>query len=81
MRYVERNALRAGLVTRAEDWRWCSLWQRRHVRDTIPLAECPVPLPENWLEVVNEPMTERELMAIRLAVKRRIESDLILRKT
>jgi REP element-mobilizing transposase RayT len=21
-RYVERNALRAGLVSRAEDWRW-----------------------------------------------------------
>ena len=27
-RYVERNPLRAGLVTRAEDWRWSSLsWQ------------------------------------------------------
>ena len=25
-RYVERNALRAGLVKRAEDWRWGSLW-------------------------------------------------------
>lgn len=29
-RYVERNALRAKLVKRAEDWRWCSLWQRTH---------------------------------------------------
>src|SRR5207237_1062769 len=27
-RYVERNAARAGLVGRAEAWRWCSLWQR-----------------------------------------------------
>ena len=27
-RYVERNALRAGLVNRAEDWRWGSLWHR-----------------------------------------------------
>ena len=27
-RYVERNALRAGLVGRAQDWRWCSLWRR-----------------------------------------------------
>lgn len=27
-RYVERNALRAGLVRRAEDWRWSSLWRR-----------------------------------------------------
>jgi putative transposase len=24
-RYVERNALRAGLVQRGEEWRWCSL--------------------------------------------------------
>src|SRR5688500_4928276 len=24
-RYVERNALRANVVRRAEDWRWCSL--------------------------------------------------------
>ena len=28
-RYVERNALRAGLVRRAEAWRWCSLGRRR----------------------------------------------------
>jgi putative transposase len=27
-RYVERNALTAGLVRRAEDWRWGSLWLR-----------------------------------------------------
>src|SRR5271155_1884971 len=26
-RYVERNGLRAGLVRRAEAWRWCSLWR------------------------------------------------------
>ena len=30
LRYVERNALSAGLVRRAEDWRWSSLWARRH---------------------------------------------------
>ena len=27
-RYVERNALRAGLCERAEEWRWSSLWRR-----------------------------------------------------
>jgi putative transposase len=30
LRHVERNALRAGLVKRAEDWPWSSLWQRLH---------------------------------------------------
>src|SRR5215212_2545783 len=29
LRYVERNALRANLVERAEDWRWGSLWLRQ----------------------------------------------------
>ncbi len=29
-RYVERNALTAQVVQRAEDWRWGSLWARRH---------------------------------------------------
>ena len=28
-RYVERNALRAGLVERAEQWAWSSLWRRQ----------------------------------------------------
>jgi putative transposase len=28
LRYVERNPLAAGLVARAEDWRWGGLWAR-----------------------------------------------------
>lgn len=36
VRYVERNALRANLVTRAEDWRWSSLWRRVHARSGGP---------------------------------------------
>ena len=33
-RYVERNALRAGLVTQAQAWRWGSLW--RWLQSTEP---------------------------------------------
>lgn len=49
-RYVERNAVRASLVPRAEQWRWSSLWRwRRGVRETIgggpPLVLSPWPLP------------------------------------
>ena len=29
-RYVERNALRGGLVDKAEEWRWASLWRRKY---------------------------------------------------
>ena len=43
VRYVERNALRAGLVERAEDWKWGSLQQRmQKTRDPL-LAEWPLP--------------------------------------
>jgi putative transposase len=46
-RYVERNALRANLVPRAEQWRWSSLWRRMHGDDQPGrlLGRWPAPLP------------------------------------
>ncbi|WP_406700058.1 hypothetical protein V5E97_14570 [Singulisphaera sp. Ch08] len=38
-RYMERNALRANLISRAEDWRWGSLWQRRQQVASVTLAD------------------------------------------
>ena len=65
-RYVERNALRAGLVERAEDWRWSSLW-RRCQKDADWLAPWPLDCPTDWVTYVNaEPLTE-EVDAIRQA--------------
>jgi putative transposase len=49
-RYVERNPLRAGLVKRAEDWRWSSLWHRVRNPSTPLLHAWPMPLPEGWLD-------------------------------
>jgi putative transposase len=71
-RYVERNALRAGLVERAEDWRWSSLWRRGQNTEALPqiLQPGPVTLPENWVEDVNRPQTESELAALRRSVQR-----------
>lgn len=71
-RYVERNALRAGLVDRAEDWEWGSLWTRQHgPRATKPaLAKWPIQVPANWNELVNQPLTDDELKAVRLSVQR-----------
>lgn len=72
-RYVERNPLRAGLVQRAEDWRWSSLWRRRHAHLTDalpPLSDWPVPPPRDWLRRVNRPETSAELEAVRLSVNR-----------
>jgi len=76
LRYVERNPLRAGLVKRAEDWRWGSAWRRtagaaqRALTVQNLLAEWPLDRPRNWLQRVNEPQTEAELAALRRCVQR-----------
>lgn len=70
MRYVERNALRAGLVSRAEDWAWGSLgWRRRGTAGDL-LSSPPVPLPSDWLDRVNAPQTVQELADLRACVNR-----------
>jgi putative transposase len=65
-RYVERNALRAGLVKRAEDWRWSSL----NRRNKIPISKWPIEKPKKYLEFVNESMTNKELDSIRNSLRR-----------
>ena len=69
-RYVERNALRVGLVARAEDWAWSSLWHRhRNCVDTI-LDPWPFPTPSDWTQSVNAYESEAELEALRRAIRR-----------
>ena len=70
MRYVERNALRAGLVERAQDWEWGSLAWRFGSSFDGPIASPPVALPSNWVEFVNASQTAEELEAIRASVNR-----------
>ena len=72
LRYVERNALRANLVVRAEDWRWSSLWHRGHEASAwpLPLADWPVVRPEKWVAIVNQPQSEAELDALRMSINR-----------
>jgi len=70
MRYVERNALRAGLVERAEDWEWGSLAWRSARHSSIELAESPVTLPSYWRHYVNEPQSAVELAEIRTCANR-----------
>ena len=71
-RYVERNALRGGLVELAQDWQWCSLWRREKgsPQERGILSEWPIARRTDWLDWVNEPQTEKELTAIRESVKR-----------
>jgi putative transposase len=71
-RYVERNARRARLVTRAEDWRWSSLWRRGQGNSMLTawLSDWPVERPRDWAARVNRPDTPAELEAVRLSVQR-----------
>lgn len=71
-RYVERNAARAGLVRRAEQWPWGSLyrWLRGTAADTSLLAAWPVPRKANWVAHVNAVQTEAELQALRRSIAR-----------
>jgi putative transposase len=69
---VERNAVRAGLVRRAEAWRWGSLWHRQQAAkpDKGILSDWPLAVPEHWAKEVNRAQTEAELEAVRRSVQR-----------
>jgi putative transposase len=71
-RYVERNPLRAGLVRRAEDWRWGSLWRRARggAEAQSLLADWPVPRPRGWVGLVNAAQTLGEEEALRGCIRR-----------
>lgn len=74
-RYVERNALRAGLVERAEAWPWCSLMRRRQAKAggggvLLSPDQWPVEPPRNWVAVVNAAESGEELEALRKSVHR-----------
>jgi putative transposase len=68
MRYVERNALRAGLVSRAESWPWGSLAWRLRRAPGPQLTPPPCPLPRDWTSRVNEPQSAEELDSLRRCV-------------
>ena len=72
LRYVERNALRAGLVTRAEGWAWGSLAGRQMAVVARRPALTPPPggLPADWVERANRVENAKELAAIQRCVQR-----------
>jgi putative transposase len=68
LRYIERNPLRAGLVERAEDWRWSSLSRSKMDQDGRALHLLPVTTPADWIGWVNQPQTDAELEGLRHSV-------------
>jgi putative transposase len=71
-RYVERNAVRAKLVNRAENWRWSSLWRRQHEdpTQTAWLSDWPTERPRDWVAQINRSQTAAELELLRVSVQR-----------
>jgi putative transposase len=74
LRYVEQNALRANLVSRAEEWRWSSLWRRTFGTDNQKqiLHSWPVPQPDNWLQDVQNPLTKTEYDVLKTCVENNV---------
>jgi len=70
LRYVERNPLRANLVTAAEDWRWSSLGRDRRIPDPTWLVAGPVPRGRTWRDHVNRFEPDADLAAIRHSIRR-----------
>lgn len=63
-RYVERNPVRAGLVTRAEQWPWSSAASSK----SAVLHQWPIPRPPTWLEWVNADEQREHVEALRRSV-------------
>lgn len=69
MRYIEANALRAGLVTKGEEWIYGSLHERV-LTERILLSEPLIEIGDDWVNYVNEPMKMYEIEKIRNSVNR-----------
>jgi putative transposase len=69
-RYVEANALRAGLVKNADNWRWSGASARHYGKSPLVLAKWPVDRPRNWMALLNDPLGEKEVNFLRTSVNR-----------
>jgi REP-associated tyrosine transposase len=69
-RYVEQNPLRAGLVARAENWRWSSFSGGGRNCHGIELSEWPILRPASYARWVNTTFAQPSLAAVRRSVHR-----------
>lgn len=63
LRYIERNAARADLCERADDWAWSSASASGRGLG-IAIADWPIPRPPHWLDYINdnEPMADLDFI-------------------
>jgi putative transposase len=70
LRYVERNPLRAGLVSAVDAWLWSSLSLLGKPDVPAWYSDGPLKRGRDWLANVAEPQTDMELLALRRCVNR-----------
>ena len=72
VRYVERNAKRAGLVKKAENWPWSSAHARLYGNEKQKKLLSPWPMaePRPYREWLNQPQGKEEIEKIRDAIKK-----------
>lgn len=69
VRYVERNPLRAKLVTKAENWAFSSLSKHLSGKSKM-ISSWPIERPQDYLAFVNTSLSEKEEGDIRYSVNR-----------
>jgi putative transposase len=72
VKYIERNPVRAKLVTLSEEWKWGSAYRRIRgtKKEQLLLAPSPVPLPYHYRAWINESEQSEELDEIRKSVQK-----------
>ncbi|MFC1757268.1 transposase [Planctomycetota bacterium] len=72
MRYVERNPVRAKTipVRKAQKWNWSSAGTPPKKFEPVKLHSGPAARGKDWLDCVNKPLTDDELNALRISVRR-----------
>ncbi len=62
VRYVERNAKKANLVKKAENWKWSSVWRREKgiQKQKKMLSPWIVKESKNYINLLNKPITQEE---------------------
>lgn len=70
VRYVERNAKKANMVKKAENWKWSSVWRREKgtQEQQKMLSPWPIKIPRNYVAWLNAPQTEAEEQAIERSI-------------
>jgi putative transposase len=70
IRYVEANALRAGLVERAEEWPWSSVCTTAAPDGRPLISEWPVARPAEWTTYLNQKPIDAQIERLRQSVRR-----------